>query len=334
MLDLRDYLIDRYSGRPMKGKPAEISIDCPSCGKGEFHFSFNVVKREGNCFHCPYLVNSGERLLQDLEGITQVQAKILLSTGSLEGTRASAALHILNSKERFSQGTDPDELHKNADLPEGFTLMVNPNRVPVMRVPVQFSSRGYSVRTLQNMQIGFCASGSYSGRIIFPIMCGRLKSFYARRIYDWMEPKYKNPPGSKHSQLLYNYDNIPSQCDLVCVVEGCTDVLRLTDYGMFAVATSGKKISSEQISLLVSKEPKEVVALFDGDAYVENQKSFEKLSYRLNAFMAYLPKKGVVKNKTEYYDPDDCPKELLNQVISNRIGMSRIATATRILKNF
>lgn len=325
-MDLRKYLIDSHDARPVKGKATEVTMDCPECGKGTQHFNFNIVKMKGNCYSCSYKPYTAVALLTKILSISNNQAKTFLVTGSLEGGRRSSALAILD-KSYKPETADPDELHLNAAVPEEFIPMVDQNRKPSVQIPLVFKERGYYIGTIEQLKIGFCKEGPYTARLIFPIQCAGMTSFYARRIFDYQAPKFKNPPGSKHSQLLYNYDNIPEGSDRIIVCEGCTDVCRLTNYGWHAVASSGKKISGRQVDLLVDKKPKEVVALFDGDAIKENRKAFQKLSYRLNAALAFLPKKG----DGSYFDPDDAPRELLIRAIKNRVGTSRLQDAIRIL---
>lgn len=326
-----DLLVDECGGEQVKGKPGEVSFDCPECGKADKHFRFNVVKDRGACWKCDYRVGSIEALIVKIKGISKQRAENWVLTGSADTTRAQSALEILNKAEVESEIVFDDK-HVNSELPEEFIPMYDNIRQPVCMVPKVFAQRNYSLETIGRLGLGFCKEGKYAGRIIFPLRCDGQESFFARRIFDYQNPKYKNPPNSKHSQLLYNYDEIPNSAFRVFVVEGCTDVCRLVDWGYDAVGTSGKKISTNQIDLLAKKYPAEVVVLFDGDAIKENEKAFTKLSYRLNASIAFLPEKGVnEKGDTIYYDPDDAPVEMLDKAIENRVPMSRLGYAITLL---
>lgn len=334
MLDLRQFLIDQHDGIPVKGRPQEITMDCPDCGKGNGHFRFNTLKKRGACFRCSLTVGSAVNLLMLLEGISKTRAVELYEVGSIGGSRSSSALKLISKKEKKEEVIVEDR-HVNSELPEEFELCFDPNRNPNFICPKVFASRQYKLSTIIKLKIGFCREGSYAARIIFPIECNGMKSFYARKIRDEMKPKYKNPPGSKHSQILYAYDLVPDNADMVFVVEGCTDVCRLLDRGYHAVATSGKKISSEQVDLLVKKKPKEVITMFDSDAMKENEKAFKKLSYRLNASYILLRVKGVDNNgQMIQLDPDEMTEHELKLCIEYRHTMSRKKTALNILKNF
>lgn len=331
-LDLRRYLIENKNGMANKKRPVEISIHCPNCGKGEGHFSFNLLKRKGGCLKCGYAVHDSVSLISRLENVPETKAKIFLMTGSYDSNRSDIIIRLLDQRELPYEESEP-EYHMNSNVPSFFIQMVKEDRNPPVLMPTVFKSRNYSLATIKKLEIGYCTEGDYAARIIFPIKCFGMTSFYARRIFDWMDKKYKNPPGSKHSYLLYNYDNIPRNADLVFVVEGATDVCRLTDYGYYSVSASGKKISSEQIDLLVNLYPREVVFLFDSDAVKENIHSFEKASNRLNCSFVTLPKKGEGE-KAHYYDPDDCPRDLFDRAVKDRVGMIRAERAIKILKKF
>lgn len=333
MLDLRDYLIKNYNGKPFPKKPYEISIDCPDCDKGEFHFGFNVIKKEGRCFRCSYTVKTAVALISKLENISTIKARDYLSTGSLHSSRIDALRKAIE-KNNKKEDIEIDEKHIDTDVPKEYIPIIDPGRSPKVMIPKIFKKRNYRLSTIHRMRIGYCAEGYYASRLIFPIESEDKISFYARRMFDYMPQKYKNPPGSKHSLLLYNYNNIPNDVDQLFIVEGCTDVLRMIERNYYVVGTSGKKISSEQIDLITKKRPKEVVVLYDGDAIKENHKAFLKLSYRLKSSYAFLPQKGYEKNKKIFYDPDDIPFEELKKIIKERTSMDKLSNISRILKKF
>lgn len=330
---IADFLINECDGVRVKGSPHEVTMDCPECGKGDGHFRFNTIKGMGACFKCDYRVGSIEALVAKVKGISKMRAEIWVETGNPEASRAQAAAVILSRDKKEDRSSKVEDRHIDSPLPKEFIPMYEPLRRPISVVPKVFAKRGYTLNTIANLGLGFCKIGDYAGRIIFPLRCDGKESFFARKIFEYQHPKFKNPPGSKHSQLLYNYDQVYTGASMVFVVEGCTDVCRLFDYGYQVVGTSGKKISSEQIDMLVRKEPKEVVALFDGDAVKENRGAFEKLAYRLKASIAFLPQKGVnVEGEKTYYDPDDAPFDLLKSSIESRVGMSRLDNAINFLK--
>lgn len=331
MLDVREYLVNNYGGHSSRqlSSSDEIALDaCPNCGREEDHFNYNVRSNVGGCFSCGFGIRGVDAkawLVVNLEGISFTEAKRFLL---LAGTNKLDAVTQLLGEEKLAEPFEK-VVHENTELPEEFELVVDQLRNPVVRMPDYFDKRLYAQDVVEKMRIGFCTSGHYASRMIFPFKCKHMKSFVARRIHDWMKAKYKNPPGSKHSQLLYNYESIKPD-DLVFVCEGVTDVIRLACYDMTAVCTFGKKISMDQINLLSEAKPKEVIALFDGDAIKQNQQAFEKLSLRMNASFAILPRISA----TKVYDPDSIPLWILQEIIGNRMTLSKLDNTLRILQSF
>ena len=320
MIDIKKYLIDNHGGHKSKqlSSNSEIAMICPECGKGEDHFNFNVDRKRGGCLKCGYGVRSIESLLIKLEGIKKSEAKLLVETGGYKN-KVEAVLNIFEDKNIYEE--DKEAEHINSDLPKEFELMIDYLRIPKYIIPSCFDDRKYPLLLIEKYGIGFCKKGKYASRIIIPIICGDKKSFVARRIFEWQNNKYKNPPGSKHSQLLFGFDNI-KKGETIYVCEGVTDVLRMSQYGYNAVSTFGKKISDNQIKLLSLKEPFEIVVLFDGDAIKQNKKAFRKISLNHNTSYVTLPSE---------YDPDNIQFNLLKKMIKNRIGISKINDTISIL---
>jgi 5S rRNA maturation endonuclease (ribonuclease M5) len=331
-MNIRDYLIRKHGGHRSRQLSSENEIalpSCPGCGKGGDHFNYNVLKNRGGCLKCGWGVagkDAAVALIAKLEEISFENARFIVRYGDKEKLDAVADLLTF---EMPSVVESKETLHVNTELPQEFELMIDSLRARIHMIPVEFGKRFYPTSVIEHFHLGFCRSGNYNARIIFPVRCLDMKSFVARSILSWMTKKYKNPPGSKHSQLLYNYNRIEEE-DQIYVCEGPTDVLRLTQYGLQAVCTFGKKISTEQVDLLYAKRPKEVVVIFDADAVSQNVKAFEKLSLRLNASYVLLPK----KSKSRYYDPDDVPLEILREKISERIGISKLDNTIHTLKSF
>lgn len=327
MFDIKEFLY-KHGGHRSKQLTSADEIALPTClwcGKGGDHFNYNIKLKKGGCLKCGLGVKTHEGIVALLEGITRQDALHFINFSG--GDRISAVIDILKSvKEEVQEESIVN--HTNADLPKEFELMVDVLK-PLsqqINIPIPFAERKYSVDLIEKMQIGFCREGDYACRIIFPIRCNGMKSFVARRIHDWMGKKYKNPPGSKHSQLLYGYDLIPLN-QIIFIVEGVTDALRLISYGFYAVCTFGKKLSSEQINLLFSLKPKECVLMFDSDALKEIIKAFGKLSMRINSSVIKLPK-NILR---EDVDPDELSQNEVALLFNKRITMSKIDNTISIL---
>ena len=94
------------------------------------------------------------------------------------------------------------------------------------------------------------------------------------RIGGYQILRYKNSDGNEMAKMLFGFDHIiEGKTDTAILVEGAMDVVNLSqELGLFesdrmrAVATFGKKLSSEQIYHLQSKGIKNIIIFFDDDA--------------------------------------------------------------------
>ena len=150
----------------------------------------------------------------------------------------------------------------------------------------------YDIKYCSHGYYNFCSKmGTTSGRIIFPIyMCSKLVGWQARQIdrngqdrevwhgdeigwwkpkkvklsdgkitySDYEVPKYYTCPGMHRSRSLLNFDYAIKDSDMVVVVEGPIDCIKV---GERSVATFGKKITKDQIRILKSNWSKILMIL-------------------------------------------------------------------------
>ncbi len=118
--------------------------------------------------------------------------------------------------------------------------------------------------------IGVCDADSRSmmaGRCCVPIhnASGELVAYAGRFLGDDPEAeKWKFPPGFKKMQELYNLHRVAG-ADLVVLVEGFFDAVRLAELGIAAVACMGTAVSEAQVALLQGIGVRRIVVAFDGD---------------------------------------------------------------------
>lgn len=113
----------------------------------------------------------------------------------------------------------------------------------------------------------------FRGRLMFPIIdkTGNVIAFGGRALTD-VTPKYLNSPETflfHKSRTLYGMNEVKKHRSLLkenglAIVEGYSDVIRLWEYGVPAVAPLGTALSMDHIqeAWLLSQEP---VITFDGD---------------------------------------------------------------------
>ena len=133
---------------------------------------------------------------------------------------------------------------------------------------------------------------SFGPRIIIPVICEQRYCGFQGRAYGDRPPKYVNAVGFQKSQALYGWDNVMEDNDLV-IVEGVFDT-----YGFYfgqAVAAFGKELSQKQQQLILSKQFKRIIIMFDQDAGIQSKKTAQLLAkYRSNVYWA---------NKLPWKDP-------------------------------
>lgn len=156
------------------------------------------------------------------------------------------------------------------------------------------------------LHVGFCDTGKYSGRLILPIINNsKLEGWVARSIMQSSRP-YLYPPGMSRGSTLFNLDRVgQKQNTPLLVVEGWLDAVFLWPH---AVAVLGMPSTWQLEQLTKAIDP--VVFVLDGDAW----RTGETLSWRLQLEGKVA---GYVKLPPTL-DPDDlAPQDIVSQAIQS-----------------
>jgi hypothetical protein len=167
--------------------------------------------------------------------------------------------------------------------------------IPLTELPVTHRAveylhgRGFGLGTAHRWGLSYCVAAEphyrpAQGRIICPIdFGGQRVGWQARHIGTPPEgtPRYFSAPGMAKSQILYNYDSVIDQPYTV-VVEGITDVWRLGDATVAAVAMFGHDLLPPQQDLLVrySQGYQPVFLLLDATEPVRTRRYTDELRRR------------------------------------------------------
>lgn len=165
------------------------------------------------------------------------------------------------------------------DLPKGYVKLKKQTKFLKMRnIPVEM---------IREFKIGRCNSGFYKHRLVFPIETNKNRSFLAysqlskkallkfkelhkenpnSSYFDNLRKKIRNPKGSLHSMLLYNYNKVSKGEDIVFIQEGALDCIRTVMNEHVPVGIFSKYMSAYQAELLADKEPNEICIMLDADA--------------------------------------------------------------------
>jgi hypothetical protein len=211
----------------------ELRVDCPFCRKRKGsqdtkrHLYINPGKG-AHCFRCGFAT----RRLEWLSGVLQLQLAV----------------------------ATPDAPPPAVQLPKEYSTDW---QTPLGRLAWGYLQyRQLSPALIAAYQIGYCATGAYSQRIIIPILeDGVLRTFVARDWTNRQPLRYRRPPGA--TATFYNWDRVRHQ-DVILLTEGCFDVLALPQY---AVGLLGKQLQPAQRAALLRQPTLHTVLIaLDADA--------------------------------------------------------------------
>ena len=123
------------------------------------------------------------------------------------------------------------------------------------------------------------------GRIVIPNEVygdtGIWTDMYSSRTFIDQIPKYKNPVGVKKNDIVFNLHRIKENCEKIIIVEGCITAICA---GKNAVAIYGCNPTYSQINSILSKKPKSIYCVLDGDTAGSKGNAFllNELSNRYN----------------------------------------------------
>jgi len=255
----------------------EVGGECPWCHWKRQSFYLNVEK---GVFKCHYCSESGW-------AIDVVRQVLRLPT-------SEAIQRVLDARASIYE-TDPyedDEVflddEPEEEPPPSITL---PTPWFKLAGNDSFSARPYRKYAMTRMTegqmerygVGYSPSGRWADRIIVPVeYAGRIVTFVARAIYDDMTPKVDTPPGNEQYSYLFNLERVWGQ-KTVIITEGVFDALAVPEY---SVATFGKKVTDEQVALLVTAGVKNLIIAWDADAQTEIYDTYLRLRYKFDKVQA------------------------------------------------
>ena len=304
----------------VQGTSERIFI-CPACGKDN-HFYFNVDKGVGVCHRCHWECNTIIFLMAALN-ITWEAAVGLLKgrrDTSAGGLRGRVGKLIEENKYKDEDLNDYTVFFKN-QLPKGL------EEITVNNFPKVFNERGVSFKLAKSSGAKICnVSGRYFNRIIFPIKSLRNETFTAVTAFTKKKVKkvqsraqargnkYRKslfPPRSFISEILYNYNNVINNKQIV-LVEGIWDFFALKKLKIPTVGLLGSSVSKHQ-ALLLSKTKAEIIYLMlDGGVDKKFLKKHQDLLRNI-----CIDKEIRICQLNERKDPDECTEEEVKKAIIN-----------------
>lgn len=284
---LRTYMVKRLGAFDYKHGWMRIP-SCPYCHR-ENKLGVNLSNYRTNCFRCG-AHPSPAQLVMDVEKLdTYSELLKFLNTGGF------TELHF---KEEKVELADPVPMY----LPEGFKL-INQGSSELSEIVRRYMiSRGFDIKNLANLGVGYCSNKDLFGYLIIPFYYqGKLRYYNARNVIG-NGPRYNNPnkdiTGVGKEFIIFNHDALHMYRSIF-LCEGAINALTMGERG---IATMGKAISRYQINEIIKSPVEKVIILLDPDAKQYAISTALKLVNFKRVKVVYLPEDNDVndlgRNKT------------------------------------
>jgi len=194
-------------------KGNELLFACPACDHHKRKFSVNLDKNAYKCWICDYRGRNLRRVVRRFGSYIQLQKWDAITNRS--------------DLERFADlfmESEPGENPQKVELPEEFISLCH-DKIPATGTYAlrYLRSRGITREDIVRWKIGYCFSGEYRNRIIFPSFDNDGDvNYFVGRSYNGDSYKYKNPKASKN--IVFNHLYVDWNKDLT-IVEGIFDAL-------------------------------------------------------------------------------------------------------------
>lgn len=309
--DMESY-IDAHFDKVVPSGSFELRVDCfaPNGCAGDdthAHLWINIDKRAWICYKCGYGDHSVQpgtgfipRFIADVEGIStrQVIDRLLSEYVGTPSEDLGEALERLFEE----QEKEPEERPGPPEMrmPKQFHSLYKATGIMSVKYKAYAESRGFGKDQQRTHNIQYCVSpipelvrkyqNTFKQRIIWPIYDreGNLRSAVARDISgSKTRPKWVNWPETEPSWYLWpmgkwvlNHGWVPNSFpDKIVLTEGIINAYAVECLSpRVARACFGKKVSEEQIQLLLDGNVKEVILAWDFDAKDKMIKAAERLS--------------------------------------------------------
>ncbi len=243
-----------YDVRHHAANEEEIRVCCPFCvqnGQGpdtRYRLGINMRTGQAHCFNCGWKIGDIYRLLARASGVP-----------------------VRVNDDYYEAGAKKKE---ERTLPESYSFLGDPDAHDSMigrRAIKYLENRGVDSTQIKQHFVGYCHSGRYSYRVIFPIWRrGKLLTYVARDFTNTQEPRFLNMPGEKplwNVEALEHAARNKGHC-IVVLYEGIFKALAGESVIPDAVhvASLGSHLTELQIRDLNPKWVNEVVLFPDPNA--------------------------------------------------------------------
>lgn len=254
-------ILSDFLGDPKKvyEHSSQVAYNCPNCDGDENkgNLEVNIEKGVFKCWSCESEGTHGTiGKLFDLYGNSQLKKEY----------------EIIRPDEFKKVEKKVEKLR----LPDSYTLFKDSNpRYPIRNQAYNYlKNRGITDEIIEKYNIGFCDTGSHSGRIVIPSYNkkGELNYYIARSWDVNSRAKYKNPKTPK-DEIIFNENLIKWNMDIY-LVEGAFDSV----FKPNSIPMLGKHMSSLLFETLYDRAKANIIIALDGDAYDSALKLYHTLN--------------------------------------------------------
>lgn len=284
-------ILEDILGRHYKVSDEHL-FHCPKCNHHKNKLSVNIEKDKFKCWICEYSGHTIYRLVRRLGNFKQ-QQQWEEFTGKVDLSSFDQQVYdaLNGTKEEF-------DAVQHIPLPDEFVSLTGKNLSRSAAPALKFLiNRGFTTEDVLKWKVGYCSTGKYANRVVFPSFDtrGRVNYFVARTYRDSSWKKYTNPPAGK--DIVFNELYVDWNSDL-SLVEGVLDAVVAGN--AIPILGSSMNENSKLFKEIVRHDTPIYVAL-DADA----EKKAMKLIKKLLTFGVELYKVDI----TPYSDVGEMSKE-------------------------
>ena len=206
------------------GEPFRVGKEhlyhCPKCNHHKKKLSVNLDKDKFKCWVCEYSGSSIYRLVRRLGNFKQQNEWQQFLGDKLVDLSSFDQVFT----EALNWGAKKQEEKQVIPLPAEFVSLTSKNLPKSAYPAIKFlAQRGLSTEDVLKWKVGFCETGEYANRVVFPSFDEQGSvNYFVARAYDNSWKKYTNPPAKRN--IIFNELYIDWKSDL-SLVEGVFDAV-------------------------------------------------------------------------------------------------------------
>ena len=247
----------------------EMLFHCPYCDHHKKKLSVNIEKNVFKCWICDA---SGTDLGKIVHRFADFQAR-------QEWSELCGKVDISAFENLFKPPEEKREA--TVSLPDEFVSLTNKSLLPSNNLALHYlQSRGLTREDILKWKIGYCGSGEYHGRVVFPSFNkDGYVNYFVTRAYGNGWPKYKNSPTSR--DIVFNDLYVDWNSDIV-LVEGPFDAVKAGN--SIPLLGSTLRQNSLLFNKIVSSGQRIFLALDEDASKKEYRIATLLLSYGVNVY--------------------------------------------------